>query len=136
MIRGTTALYKFKLPYPKSELVWATIKFWQPNNPSPLLPITRTLDHCTALDDYTLCATLTAEETARFSDKYKAKLQLRAQHSNSGTVFGCKPVIFTVYPMSDEILEENPTLPSPEEEGIIVLDGEDILAEQEVATND
>ena len=32
MVRGTTARFKFTLPYMKSELQWVTIKFWQPGN--------------------------------------------------------------------------------------------------------
>ena len=32
MIRGTTAQFKFKLPYAKNELQWITMKFWQPGN--------------------------------------------------------------------------------------------------------
>lgn len=131
MIRGTTAQFKFKLPYPKEELSWATIKFWQPQNPSKLLPITRTLEHCHAPDDSKeLCVSLTAEETSRFIDKYKANLQLRAQHLESGTVFGTKLIWFTVYPMSDDILEENPVLPEETPEGLIVLDGNSIVSDK------
>ena len=131
MIRGTTAQFKFKLPYAKDELSWATIKFWQPNNPNALLPITRTLEHCQTTDNSKeLCVSLTAEETSRFVDKYKAKLQLRAQHLNSGTVFGIKPQLFTVYPMSDDILEENPLLPDETPEGIVILDGDSIVSDE------
>ena len=137
MIRGTTAQFKFKLPYLKDELAWATIKFWQPYNPSKLLPITRKLEHCVALDNLNeLCVSLTAEETARFLDKYKAKVQLRAQHASSGAVFGCKPIIFTVYPMEDKIIEEDPLFPPEDEDGIIILDGDDIVQEEEVNAND
>lgn len=127
MIRGTTALYKFKLPYPKSELAWATVKFWQPNNLSTLLPITKTLEHCGLSDDaYELCFSLTAEETSRFLDKYKAQMQLRAQHGPSATVFGMKPRSIVVYPMNDEILEENPMLPPENADGVIIFDGETV----------
>lgn len=108
MIRGTTTQFIFKLPYPKGELDWATMKFWQPGNPSPLLPITRTLVDCDGeAADFELCVSLTAEETERFSDKYRAKAQLRAKHSTSGIVFGCRPQVVPVYPMYDEILEDN-----------------------------
>ncbi len=127
MIRGTTAQFKFKLPYSKEEIDWATIKFWQPQNPSKLLPITRKLEDCTASDDsYSLCVSLTAEETSRFLDKYKAKVQLRAQHINNGTVFGSRTKLITVYPMPDDILEEDPNMPDENAEGLIVLDGKTI----------
>lgn len=127
MIRGTTAQFKFKLPYPKNELQWATMKFWQPGNTHESLPITKKLEHCDSPDDSTeLCVSLTADETMRFSEKRKAKVQLRAQHVESGTVFGSRPQLFTVYPMNDEILEEDPTLPAENEEGWIILDGETV----------
>lgn len=130
MIRGTTAQFKFKLPYSYDELSWATIKFWQPNNPSKLLPITRRLEDCAVSDGSNeLCVSLTAEETSRFLDKYKAKVQLRAQHIVSGAVFGNKTRLITVYPMLDDIIKEDPTLPSETEEGWVVLDGETIEAE-------
>lgn len=68
------------------------------------MPITKKLEDCVAPDDTKwLCVSLTAEETSRFLDKYKAKVQLRAQHAESGTVFGIKPKLVTVYPMSDDI---------------------------------
>jgi hypothetical protein len=127
MIRGTTAQFKFKSPYPKSELEWATVKFWQPNNPSTLLPITKTLNDCALSNDsYELCFSLTAEETSRFLDKYKAKVQLRALHRVTGAVFGCKPQLVAVYPMSDDIIEENPMFPEESEDGFTILDGENI----------
>ena len=127
MIRGTTAQFKFKLPYTKAELLWATIKFWQQDNLNPYLPITKKLEHCDSPDDSTeLCVSLTAEETIRFSEKRKAKVQIRAQHIQSGTIFGSRPQLITVYPMNDEILEEDPMMPAENEEGWIILDGETI----------
>ena len=127
MIRGTTAQFKFKLPYPKEELLWATIKFWQPNNSNPYLPITKKLEHCDSSDDGNeLYVSLTSDETIRFSEKCKARVQMRAQHGPSGTVFGNHPQLITVYPMNDEILEEDPTMPAVNKEGWIILDGETI----------
>lgn len=137
MIRGTTAQFKFKLPYPKEELSWATIKFWQSSNPNRLLPLTKKLENCIQTDSTNeLCVSLTAEETSRFLDKYKARVQLRAQHADSGTVFGCKPITFTVYPMSDEIIKEDPILPAESEDGFVILDGDVINSVQEVTSDD
>lgn len=137
VIRGTTAQFKFKLLYPKEELSWATIKFWQPSNLNKLLPITKKLDDCVQTNvSNELCVSLTAEETSRFLDKYKAKVQLRAQHAESGTIFGCKPIAFIVYPMSDEIIKEDPTLPAEDEDGFIILDGDAINSAREVTTDD
>ena len=128
MIRGTTAQFKFKSPYPKSELLWVTIKFWQPGNLNSYLPIIKNLQHCDAQDDSTeLYVSLTADETMRFSEKYKAKVQLRAQHTESGAVFGSHPQLITVYPMDDDILIENPITPSETKDGWIILDGEVVV---------
>ena len=129
MIRGTTAQFKFKLPYKKGELSWATIKFWQPGNNGTLttpLPITKRLYSCTGADDSEeLYVSLTAEETLRFSDKYKAKVQLRAQHE-SGTVFASDEQLISVYPINDDLVTDDPTMPGENEEGLIILDGEPI----------
>jgi hypothetical protein len=127
MIRGTTAQFKFKLPYIKAELRWVTIKFWQPGNLNTLLPITKNLEHCDAPEDSTeLYVSLTAEETSRFSEDRKAKVQLRAQ-AIDGTVFGCPPKLIPVYPMRDDIIEENPELPPENYEGWVIFDGKPIV---------
>ena len=129
MIRGTTARFSFKLPYIKRELEQATIKFWQPNNQSKFLPITRTLSDCGgASDDYVLYVSLRPDETALFSEEYRAKVQLCATHGPSGTVFGSRPQLITVYPMNDDIIEEPPVVPdSPsvpeEQDGWVIFDG-------------
>lgn len=124
MIRGTTAAFKFKLPYQKGKLAWATIQFWQPSNFNPNLPITKTLTHCKGDDDaMELCVALTAEETRWFSEKYKALVQMRAQ-VEGGSVFGCRPQYVTVYPMLDEILDIDPVLPTEEDdESLYIIDG-------------
>ena len=131
MIRGTTAQFRFKLPYTKGELGWATIKFWQPNNNGTItapLPITKRLADCSGADDEKeLCVTLTAEETTRFSDRFKAKVQLRAQRSKDGVVFASEEESITVYPINDDILTDDPTMPSENEEGWIILDGGTIM---------
>lgn len=129
MIRGVTAQFKFKLPYAKSELAWVTIKFGQDRNPK-FVPITKRLQHCDAPDgSKELFVSLTPEETARFSDKYKAEVQLRAQCATNGTVFGCRQRVISVYPMRDDIIEDDAVMPAEGEEGWIVLDGETVLNE-------
>jgi hypothetical protein len=130
MIRGTTAQFKFKLPYSKEALDWVTIKFWQPGNPSERLPITKTKTNCSSTDNLNeICVSLSATETSLFSDKYKAKVQLRAQPA-FGAPFGSRQQLFTVYPMLDEIIEEDPTTDPetpPVEDEWIILDGETIV---------
>lgn len=86
MIRGTTAQFKFKLPYSKDELEWITIKFWQPNNSDTSLPITKYKSNCSELVSHEICVSLSANETAKFSDKYKAMVQLMAQPFDGATV--------------------------------------------------
>ena len=130
MIRGTTAQFKFKMPYTKDELMWLTIKFWQPNNQSDLLPITKIKDDCVTTDNpKEILVSLTAEETSRFLDKYKAKMQLRAQNTLTGTVFGTKPRLVTVYPMLDNLIEEDPMIPIDTGDRWIIIDGGNIIEE-------
>lgn len=129
MIRGTTAQFKFSLPCEKSQLLWATIRFWQPGNTSNGLPIEKTLDHCSSTENpYELCVNLTSEETMNFSDKFKAKVQLRAYCPDTGSVFASHQQSITVYPIHDEIVRpEDPVLPPTDNEGWYILDGESIV---------
>lgn len=130
MIRGTTAQFKFNVPYPKNELLWVTMKFWQPGNdgtPDAPLPIIKKKEHCDAADDSKeLYVSLTSAETLRFTSKLKAKVQLRAQH-NSGTVFASKEEVVPVYPLSDD-LTQDAVLPEIADDGWIVLDGQEITS--------
>lgn len=134
MIRGTTAQFKFKLPYSYSELEWIAITFWQPGNPN-LTPIIKRKTECSPVYGTTeICTSLTCEETERFSDKYKAKVQLRAQPIEilQEAPFGCKEKTITVYPMSDDLIQDEnntpvePSIP-PAAEGWIEFDGGAIL---------
>ena len=128
MIKGTTAQFKFKIPYPINELQWVTIKFWQPGNDDTVgLPIIKQKMHCDAEDNSKeLCVSLTAIETLRFSTKLKARVQLRAQHI-SGLVFGNKEKLVPVYPLDDD-LTQDPVLPGETEDGWVILDGKEIIS--------
>lgn len=125
MIRGTTAQYKFKLPYSYSQLTDITIKFWQDGNTDALLPIIKSKTDCTERVSKELYVSLRPYETASFSDKYKAKMQLRATASD-GSQFGCKEQLITVYPMPDDIIVDYPE-DIPSHERFIVLDGGEIV---------
>lgn len=129
MIRGTTAQFKFSLPCEKKQLLWANIQFWQPGNTSDMLPINKTLDHCSSTENPDeLCVNLTSEETLRFSDKLKAKVQLRAYCPDTDSVFASRQQSITVYPIHDQIVKpEDPILPPADDEGWIILDGETIV---------
>lgn len=110
MIRGTTAQFKFKMPYEYDEVTTIKIIFWQPGNPGPSsdrkLPIEKTRDHCEKTTVSTECSVkLTQEETLRFSEKTKAFVQLRAM-AKDGTVFATKQEPITVYPLYDDSILE------------------------------
>ena len=70
-----------------------------------------------------LYVSLTAEETMRFSDRHKAKMQLRGKCLADGHVFSCLPHIITVYPINDELIEDDVVGPASDN-GWVVLDGE------------
>lgn len=72
-----------------------------------------------------LYVTLTAEETMRFSDKHKAKMQLRGKLLANGHVFGCTPQIITVYPINDDLLDDDITTPASDD-GWVILDGKPV----------
>lgn len=128
MIRGTTAQFKFKLPYSYDELVGITIKFWQPGNPNSSLPIYKYKHNCVERVEKEIYVSLLPYETAMFSEKYKAKLQLIAQPA-IGASFGSKERLITVYPMPDDIIIDDPTIDPtpPTEEGWVFLDGGSIV---------
>jgi hypothetical protein len=73
-----------------------------------------------------LCVTLDPAETIRFSDRIKARVQMRAQHI-SGKVIPTRMEYITVYPMNKELAEDNfGGGGTTNEDGWIILDGETI----------
>ena len=72
-----------------------------------------------------LYVSLTAEETMRFSDKHKAKMQLRGRLASNGRVFGCKPKLITVYPINDDLFGDD-MVESQTDDGWVILDGEPV----------
>ena len=130
MIRGTTAQFKFKLPYSYEQLETITIKFWQDGNSNELLPIKKYKSNCSERVEGEIYVSLLPSQTAAFSDKYKAKMQLIAKpYENIGAPFGSKEHLITVYPMPDDIVVEDPTIDPvvPTEDGWIELDGGEII---------
>lgn len=128
MIRGTSAQFKFKLPYAYGELQTITIKFWQPGNPNGSLPIIKNKHNCSELTEGVIYVSLRPSETAMFMDKYKAKMQLIAQ-PYIGAPFGSKEHLITVYPMPDDIMVDDPTVDpdAPFEDEWVSLDGGAII---------
>ncbi len=130
MIRGTTETFKFKLPCSCNEIKSVKIVFWQEGNNGPSkdrpLPIVKVLSQCTTTESpQELAVILGQEETLRFSDKRKGKVQMRA-YSESGACFACKPTLFNVYPIIDETILGETILPTPDDGDMIILDGEHI----------
>lgn len=137
MVRGTTAQFKFSLPYNYEELKLACVVFWQPGNNGTIdapLPIKKTLtaddiqQYCDPDNPKELSITLSQSETLRFSDKMKAKVQLSAK-TFEGTRFASKQELITVYPIYDDSILGDDIDPTPDDEdgdGWIILDGETI----------
>ena len=130
MIRGTTAQFKFNLPYNFDQERTIKITFWQngnPGTPEAPLPIIKYTNHCIRSNENPreISVILDQSETLRFSDKRKAFVQLRGQ-STDGTIFGNKPVPITVYPLCEDDILPNSTPPSSEHEGWLIIDGGDI----------
>ena len=133
MVRGTTAQFKFSLPYDYSEIEVARVVFWQPGNNGTTeapLPIYKSLAQCCGTNNpKELSVTLSQSETLRFSDKLKAKVQLSAK-TFEGTRFASKQELITVYPIYDDsILGDDDDIvipPDIDNDGFIILDGETI----------
>ena len=143
MIRGTTAGFKFTLPYPLNKLARVTVTFWQDGyegtNLYPL-PIIKEFTDFPDTDDSTqLTVTLTASETKRFTDKLKARMQLVARtraivDSETGKElepsvrFASRESLITVHPINDDIVEDNPEDTTPANEGgWVILDGQKVV---------
>lgn len=127
MVRGTTAEFKFNLPYNYSDLSLAKITFWQPGNNGPAtdrpLPIVKKLSQCySGKNKNELLVMLDEEETLRFSDKTKAYVQLRAQAAD-GNTFGSKQAQITVYPVYDDTVLGGDIIPTPDDGEWVILDG-------------
>ena len=133
MIRGTTAQFKFDLPYRVADVTTVKISFWQENYSGPdktrPLPIVKVLEQCsqtTRPDE--LLVFLNKEETLRFITDRKAYVQLHGK-TKDGTAFGSKKKTITVYPVYDDsILDDDvdPT-PTPGDNGLIVFDGSTVV---------
>lgn len=76
-----------------------------------------------------LYVSLTAEETKRFSDRHKAKMQLRGKLASNGKIFGCKTRLIPVYPINDDLVDDDKDMTGSDSyDGWVVLDGESIDA--------
>lgn len=139
MIRGTTAPFKFKLPYTWDKVCAARATFKQIQDNGETLTIvktydTRRIEHPNPggftpdpNDNSIVYVVLNSNETLQFSDKRKANVQFKSYCEDNG-VIASKLQKFTVYPIEDsETFEELPNTPSVYD-GIFVLDAGEILA--------
>lgn len=136
MIRGTTAGFKFTLPYPLSKLAVVKVTFWQEGYKG----ITKEFKDFSESDNSTqLTVTLSASDTKTFTDRLKARVQLVADTRpivNSATGeeiepsvrFASRITLITVHPMKDGIIDKDPEDTAPiDENGRIILDGQEIF---------
>lgn len=131
MIRGTNQEFRFDLSCNFDELAQVHIKFWQENYNGPAnwrpLPIIKVKAQCSPCDNANqLSVVLNQEETLRFTDKRKAKVQLR------GVTYGGRPIatlehLIKVYPVKDDSILDGDIMPTPTYEDLIILDGQNIL---------
>ena len=131
MIRGTNQEFRFKLSCNFTDLATIRVVFWQDNNNGPTnyrpLPIIKVKTQCAPCDEVNLCSvTLNQEETLRFSDKRKAKVQLRGV-THDGRPIATPEYLIRVYPVYDDSILDGDILPTPTYEDFIILDGENIL---------
>lgn len=132
MVRGTNQEFRFKLSCRFDELAQVRVMFWQDNYNGPAswrpLPIIKVKPQCGWNEDEpNWCSVaLNQEETLRFSDKRKARVQLR------GVTYDGRPIatmehLIKVYPVYDDSILDGDILPTPTYEDLIILDGQNIL---------
>lgn len=133
MIRGGNCEFRFQLPCNFIDLVTAQIYFWQdgyngPSNDRPL-PILKILGQCRqGSKPNELSVILHQEETLRFTDKRKARTQLRAV-TKEGVPIISPEKLFAVYPSYDDAVLDEEVWPTPTYDGWIILDGESVAQE-------
>lgn len=132
MIRGTSQEFRFSLPYNFSEdVAELQIQFWQDNYTGPTkyrpLPITKVKEQCFPCNNSNQCSvTLTQEETLRFTDKRKARVQLRGI-TLGGVPFATKEHLIHVYPIKDDSILNGDIVPTPAYDDLVILDGQIII---------
>ena len=127
MIKGSNTQFNFILPCAVSDITMAQITFWQDGYFGPAsnrpLPLVKVLGQCTLTEDpKELCVTLNQEETLRFSEDRKAYVQLKAI-TNDDVAYASKKRIITVYPVYDDNILDDDIIPTPDFDGLIILNG-------------
>ncbi len=121
MIRGTTATFKFQLPYSFNSLTGGEVIFWQEEIK---LVIKKEFENCYQGNSANeLCVSLCPEETIVFSEEYKAKAQFKGDLTADGSnSFASKEYLITVHPIykGADIEDWEVFTPSTRE---VILDG-------------
>ena len=138
MIRGTTAPFKFSVPYAWSDICAIEATFTQKKESGETLSIIKEYDTRWAENinpggftpdnnnPYIIYVILDPYETLQFSEKRKGQVQIKVYCPGKGIVAN-KPSKFTVYPSNnDNILEGDPGEPMPENNDIWILDAGEI----------
>ena len=134
MIRGGNVEFRWNLPYNFDELDKVQICFWQDNYNGPSsdrpLPILKVLSQCKEGSIPTeLSVILGQEETLRFTDKRKARVQLRAM-TKTGIPIISQTRLFVVYPSYDDDVLDEEVWPTPDYNGWVRFDGENVIQEE------
>ena len=142
MIRGTTAVFKFTLPHELQHIAEAKVVFKQEGykgtlaNPLPIVKNYTNKKDFVGITSKDLIVVLNGAETKAFTDKLKARVQLKAvseeyTDENGQTIkrtsLGTIPQLFTVYPMDDNIIDGTVDENVQTQGGYVVLDGGNII---------
>ena len=127
MIRGTTAQFKFNLPYVFKDLIYAEIIFWQKGDSfsdAHSVIITKDINSCSGdRNKKEVYVSLTQSDTLKFSDKKHGYVQFRGKVID-GNVFASKQESFIVYPVvSDDILGEVNPPTDHDNDGWVIVNG-------------
>lgn len=124
MIRGTTAPFKFDVPYPFSEISKIVATFKQKHNtgignPLPIIKMYDVTYEQSRNDGFAapdptskeVHISLNPEETLRFSDKEKAYVQIQVYYQGRNVAVASTPQKVTVYPVlnDDSIVDIEPS---------------------------
>lgn len=140
MIRGGSVEFRFTLPYNFSAVTAARVYFWQtgysgPSDSRPL-PILKTLEQCRQGGKPTeLGVVLNQEETLRFTDRRKARVQMKAMSVGGVPVISPEYLIPVYSAYDDSIFDgenwpDSPSWPTPDGNEWIILDGKSVTEEE------
>lgn len=147
MIRGTTAVFKFTLPHELQHIAEAKVVFWQEGykgtltNPLPIKKEYKNSKDFVGVTSKDLVVVLYGSETKAFTDKLKARVQLKAVSEEytdengqiiKSTSLGTVPQLFTVYPMDDNIIDGTIDENTQTQGGYVILDGGNIVVTEVV----